>query len=119
MHTYNSSNGYWSWNGTLLGQGYSGHGDGVNNPALENIKNVGPIPRGRYLIEGWFNHPELGPFVARLLPCDATNTFGRAGFCVHGDNFAGNHTASEGCIIMNRIVRNKIADTKDTVLEVV
>jgi len=30
---------------------------------------------------------------------------GRDGFMLHGDNSAGNHTASEGCIIQNHATR--------------
>ena len=30
--------------------GYSGHGEGKNNPAMQKVPNVGPIPVGKYTI---------------------------------------------------------------------
>ena len=31
--------------GELLGTGYAGHGEGVNNPALQSVPDTGPLPR--------------------------------------------------------------------------
>jgi hypothetical protein len=36
--------------GVLLGTGYAGHGEGVNNPAMQSIHNTGPLPQGIYTI---------------------------------------------------------------------
>ena len=55
----------------------------------------------------------------RLTPQSGTNTYGRDGFLIHGDNTAMNHTASHGCIILPRIVRAGIDASDDKVLEVV
>ena len=30
--------------------GYAGTGAGRNNPAMENVRNVGPIPQGNYSV---------------------------------------------------------------------
>jgi hypothetical protein len=35
---------------TNVGTGYAGHGDRVNNPAMQNAPNTGPIPQGTYTI---------------------------------------------------------------------
>ena len=43
---------------------------------------------------------------------------GRSAFLVHGDNSAGNHSASHGCIILNRIVRDRMRRSGDMGLEV-
>ena len=45
----------------------------------------------------------------RLTPNPGTNTFGRGGFLMHGDNSLLNHTASEGCIIAPRGIRDLVA----------
>ncbi len=103
----------------VRGMGYSGHGAGVNNPSMQDIKNVGPIPKGYYSIGPFFDDPEKGPIVCHLLPQPGTETFGRSGFMIHGDNHAMNHTASEGCIILIRPVREWLRDSNENVLEVI
>jgi len=99
--------------------GYSGHGAGVDNPADEAIPDVGPIPRGEYTIGRFFDDPVKGPIVAHLVPLAGTDTYGRSGFMIHGDNKAGNHTASEGCVILPRTVREMIMASPDRVLQVI
>lgn len=44
---------------------------------------------------------------------------GRSGFLIHGDNSKGDHSASEGCIILGPKVREEIAKCKITKLRVV
>lgn len=104
--------------GTLLWRGYSGHGEGVNNPALESKPHIGPIPRGLWTIGEAFTHPRLGPVSMRLTMQKGT-TYGRHSFLIHGDNARGDRSASEGCIIMPRIVREAVARHKDKALLVV
>lgn len=113
MWTYNSANGNLSHNGELVGTGYSGNGLGLNNPSLEADPDVGPIPRGMYTIGDFFTDPEKGPLVARLTPQPGTNEFGRSGFELHGDNAELNHSASKGCIVMGRPIRQAIANSGD------
>jgi hypothetical protein len=96
--------------GFKLGDGYSGNGAGLNNPAMENVPMHGPIPRGSWTINPFFDDPDgKGPVVAHLTPCVDTQTFGRSGFMIHGDNSALNHSASEGCIVAPRFIRDQIA----------
>src|SRR5262249_50933121 len=95
--------------GVFMGFGYSGHPpDGVNNPAKEDVANVGPIPRGKWYIGQFVDKPHLGPCVAPLIPDSSTQTFGRSGFYIHGDNAQGNHSASDGCIILAPTIREQI-----------
>jgi hypothetical protein len=54
-----------------------------------------------------------------LLPCDGTDTLGRAGFLIHGDSVKAPGTASHGCIILPRAIRDRIAVSEDTRLCVV
>lgn len=93
---------------SLCGVGYAGTGDGRNNPAMEKVKNVGPIPYGLYRIENpILRHPMLGPIAIPLTPAYESQMFGRSHFYVHGDNPA--HNASLGCIIMDRNCRIAVA----------
>jgi len=36
--------------GELMCVGYSGHGEGKNNPDMQHVKSIGPIPRGANII---------------------------------------------------------------------
>jgi hypothetical protein len=117
--TYNSANGNLSRDGSLVGTGYSGNHAGLNNPAMDNVHDVGPIPKGSWIIGKFFDDPGgKGPIVAHLSPNADTTTFGRSGFMIHGDNREGNHTASEGCIILPHDVRAAIEASGDYELEV-
>jgi len=116
---YTQLSGALSHDGEIVGLGYSGIDDGLNNHADENMPNLGPIPVGTYNIGDAFTHSGCGPVSMRLEPDQNTDTFGRSGFLIHGDNQQMNHTASHGCIILPRIVRAAIASSKDKVLVVV
>lgn len=119
MWTYRQTSGELSHDGSLVAKGYSGHKEGVNNPLLQSVKCVGPIPQGSWEISGppvdTENH---GPFVLHLYPKTGTHTFGRSGFLMHGDSVAHPGNASEGCIIMNRATREQVWNSGDKDLEV-
>jgi hypothetical protein len=91
--------------------GYSGAGQGRNNPAMESEANVGPIPRGIYQIRSARHSVHTGPVSMDLAPGTGTHTFGRSAFLIHGDNLT--HTASHGCIILRREVREQINGSTD------
>ena len=95
---------------SLLAFGYSGHGEGLNNPAMSHVKNVGPIPAGLWdvLADAAYRSTTLGPMVIPLKPLPTTETYGRSAFRIHGDNQAGDKSASEGCIILPKPVRKMI-----------
>lgn len=117
MWTYSQTTGILS-DGEPYGAGYSGHGEGLNNTKLEMVHNLGPIPKGIWEIGMWFDDPHLGPCVAALRPT-SQETFGRGGFFIHGDNKSVNHTASDGCIILSKILREAIRDSKETDIAVI
>jgi len=56
-----------------MGTGYSGLAEGKNNPAMERIHDVGPIPRGSYTIGPEFQSEKHGPVVHKLAPNDGTD----------------------------------------------
>jgi hypothetical protein len=107
---------------TPFGNGYSGNGPGLNNPDMQDVPFVGPIPQGTWTIGPQQNNTTgTGrnlPDSMRLTPQDGTNTFGRNGFIIHGDNSRGNQSASEGCPILDRNIRNQIGNSGDNVLRV-
>lgn len=98
---------------------YSGQPDCKNDPTKCSIHNKGPIPPGRYTIGAPRDTESHGPFVLPLTPDPANEMYGRSGFLIHGDNVAHPGTASEGCIIAPRAVREKIRLSGDTELQVV
>lgn len=94
--------------GNKVGTGYSGNGPGLNNPAMESVADVGPIPKGNYSIGPPYVHPTEGPYVMNLIPMLGTDTLGRSAFHIHGDNIKMDHSASKGCIILNHYLREYI-----------
>ena len=117
MWTYSQSTGELKRDGQLFGTGYAGHGPGVDNPEMENVPNIGPLPQGFYTIGPEFTHPHTGPLSMRLEPDANNEMFGRGGFLMHGDNST--HTASEGCIVMPHDVRALVSASEDRRLKVI
>lgn len=102
-----------------VGRGYSGHGNGLNNPELQDIPQVGPIPRGNWTIGFPHWSARVGPFAMTLFPSPETKLFGRSDFLIHGDNHHRDQSASRGCVILNRVLREAIHASGDTALEVI
>ncbi|MDU6411135.1 MAG: DUF2778 domain-containing protein [Yersiniaceae bacterium] len=114
---YSQSTGVLTHNGNFFAKGYSGSGNGINNPALESVPRKGPIPKGKYRITG--AHNTVTPVTIILTPVAGTNTFGRDNFRIHGGSRSGAMTASKGCIIINGAEnRQHIMNSKDTLLVV-
>lgn len=118
MWTYRQASGCLDHNGLIVATGYSGSGPGKNNPAQQAVHDVGPIPQGKFTIGDPYDTDSHGPHVMRLTPDPADEMFGRAGFLIHGDSISHPGTASHGCIILPRDVRNRIADSGDRELTV-
>jgi len=119
MFTYDQSSGAFSLNGKELWCGYSGFGPGKNNPAAEMQKAIGPVPAGLWHIAGDYDSKKTGPRTIVLVPDDKTNTFGRSDFRIHGDSIANPGSASHGCIILPRFIRQLILDNPCKLLTVV
>lgn len=98
----------------LIARGYSGKGIGLNAPEFEDRISEGPIPRGEWRVYAPAYHVRLGPLSfalafkreGRIGPAPHS----RSGFYIHGDNAAGNGTASSGCIILDKSARGWIAE---------
>jgi hypothetical protein len=121
--TYQQSTGRLSRNGALVGACYSGHGEGLNNPAMQDVRGVGPIPQGSYTV-GPPKTPidHLGPLAMPLSPHPDNEMFGRSAIFMHGDNPAMDHTASDGCVVAGPVIRNAVNQARlegDDLLQVI
>ncbi len=118
--TYSQKSGDLDQDGNKIATGYSGAGTGKNNPKMQEVHNVGPIPQGDWTISGPpVDTKTHGPFVLKLTPTPETETFGRSGFLMHGDSKEHPGTASQGCIIVPRTVREQVWKSGDHDLKVV
>lgn len=105
-----------------VGIGWAGNHEGKNNPAMQTVPSVGPLPQGRYTLQPWeAYHGHLGPLVSFLQPDSANTMFGRGDFFIHGPAMspASYGQESKGCIVMAHEVRQKLSDLGVTALEVV
>lgn len=117
--------------GKLIAIGYSGGDCGdnpgaVNNPEYVRFADVGPIPPGTYTISpivdkdgNAVDYENKKAPVLRLLPAVSNQMYGRAGLLIHGDNASMNRSASEGCIIVSRDIREAVWASRDRELVVV
>lgn len=125
MWRWDQSAGELTQNGTFVSKGYSGKGRGKNNPALEGMVGMGPIPAGKWKIVRLYDSESVGPYALELHAVDATpgndthDRTGRGAFRIHGDSVKHPGDASNGCIILPRNVREKIWKSGDRDLEVV
>lgn len=125
MWTYDQSSGRLFRDGKFFSPGYSGKGRGKNNPALQGVRGVGPIPRGKWRLVSIYDSKNVGPRTIRLHAVDATpgddrhDATGRTAFRIHGDSIRAPGTASRGCIILPRTVRVAMWSSGDHDLEVV
>jgi hypothetical protein len=105
------------YNGSeLVETGYSGSLTNKNNPDRQQVRGMGPLPRGTYRIAG--HSTSKGPMTI-ILEQTSGDTFGRSAFRIHGERVnkpAG--FASEGCIIMSQATRRRVLREGGT-LEVV
>jgi hypothetical protein len=112
--SYQQSTGKVAHDSATAGFGYSGHGAGLNDPAMEAEPDIGPIPAGRWTIGPPKTPPDhLGPLAMPLTPV-GFDPHGRSAFFIHGDNAAGNRSASHGCIILGPAIRAQIYRSGDT-----
>ncbi len=124
MWKWDQSEGKLYHNDKFISSGYSGKGRGKNNPKLENVPGIGPIPAGTWKIVERYNSANVGPYALTLYAVDnnlddTDNRTGRGAFRIHGDSIKAPGTASKGCIILPRLIREKIWTSGDRDLIVV
>jgi RHS repeat-associated protein len=108
---------------TYIGTGYAGIGAGLNNPAMQDVPNVGPLTQGLYTIGPQQDYTTTEGKVLRqamvLTPNPNNQMFHRGGFLIHGPHRHDRHNSSNGCPIFNSAIRNQIAKSDDKCFEVV
>ena len=119
--TYGQKTAELKHNGKLIGIGYAGFGkEGKNDPLKQCVRNIGPLPRGKYIMkELILKHSSCGAYVIRLEPDPGNDMCGRSGFLIHGDSKTHPGFASHGCIILDRQYREDMWKSKDKILEVI
>jgi hypothetical protein len=105
--------------GNFLAAGYSGAVGYKNDPAAQVVHKKGPVPAGTYAIHPPVDTVTHGRFVMWLTPDPDNDMFGRSAFGIHGDSVTEPGTASEGCIILPRQARDRIAASGDNNLRVI
>lgn len=105
--------------GFLVATGYAGMGKGMNNPEMQGVQKIGPLPVGKYTFGTPVPYSHLGPFAIPLIPDSSNEMFGRGDFYVHGDSVDDPGNASEGCIIQSHPIRDLMWTSGDHQLEVV
>jgi RHS repeat-associated protein len=108
--TYSQSSGQFTCtkNGqqTINAIGYAGTGPGRNNPDMQQVHDVGPLPRGDYTIGPAYYNQHTGPITHNLTPDPATEMYTRDLMRIHGNN--SQNDASNGCIILPPAVRSQL-----------
>jgi hypothetical protein len=109
--------------GAVVATGYAGgncgkNPEGKNNPQMQFMRCVGPLPQGVYTMGTPVAQSHLGPFAIPLTPAPDNVMQGRGSFFIHGDTTPSGN-ASEGCIIMPRAIRQAMWDSGDHVVTVV
>jgi len=111
---YEQSTGNFYISGVFLERGFAGvKGEHQNNPASQCMKNIGPLPRGRYRMEKAIKSKykkaiQLTPFPETDM-CQPV----RDQFFIHGDNRKFPRTGSTGCIVLSITARLKILKAID------
>jgi hypothetical protein len=91
--------------GKRFALGYSGKGEGKNNPDMQDVHKVGPLPCGVYTPQPPVDSDKHGKYVLWLVPDPSNEMFDRDAFGMHGDSIPHPGEASEGCIIQARFAR--------------
>lgn len=103
---------------TLRG-GYAGRGAGRNNPAMQQVQGIGPLPQGSYTIGTPRDSRHVGHYAMPLTPATGNQMYGRSSFYLHGDSHAHPGDASDGCVVFGLAVRQQIWASGDHQVEVV
>lgn len=103
----------------IIAHGYAGHGEGKNNPDMQDVAKVGPLPVGLYVIRAPYDSAKVGPYALPLEPDADNEMFDRSAFRIHGDSIQHPGEASLGCIVLPKAVRVAIWESGDHQLQVV
>lgn len=124
MWTYHQKSGKLFHNGVFVATGYSGQPGYKNDPTKQHLRALGPVPRGKWKITERYDSKNVGPYTLKLQAVDdrfddVHDETKRSAFRIHGDSIKNPGTASNGCIILGRPIRERIWKSGDRDLEVV
>lgn len=88
-------------------------GEGRLIPNMQEVHDIGPLPRGMYTIGAPYDHPQLGPYTMNLTPDVGVKTFGRSAFRCHGMPKENSGSGSHGCICLPHSARIYIAAARE------
>lgn len=117
--TYHQRTGLVTRGSVTIRGGYAGHGAGYNNPAMQHVRGIGPLPRGSYTIGLPRDSRHVARYAMPLTPAPRMQMFGRSAFYIHGDSSAHPGEASDGCIVFGLHARQSIWASGDHQLDVV
>lgn len=93
--------------------------EGINAPAYQYTRLIGPLPVGFYTFGTAVEGTHLGPLAIPLIP-DADNDMrGRSDFYCHADTIGHPRCASEGCMVFSHATRTLIDSSDDKRLQVI
>lgn len=109
MFTYSQTTGVLTHNGYAVSKGYAGRGEGLNNPAMQNVPKIGPLPQGKYTIMKAGTDAKVGKVAMRLIPDPANEMYDRADFFIHAPHANDQKDSSEGCMVFDHDTRTGVA----------
>jgi hypothetical protein len=115
---YEQESGKLFCRGEHVASGYSGFAEGRNNPAMEHVRFIGPIPRGTYRIGYEEQTGAYGPVALPLTPCEGTMAHGRRMFMIRSDSRHLPGTAPHCPLVLPQDIRMVLAASIDRILEV-
>ncbi len=97
--------------GVLWCTGYAGRYTGKNNPDMQDVHDIGPLPCGDYTMQDPRTSARLGPLTIDLEQDPKNQMFGRFSFRWHGERIEPPiGLASDGCIVTDHEPRARAAD---------
>src|SRR6266516_869780 len=92
--------------------GYSGAGAGRDNPKMQDVVDVGPIPQGCWRVGAPTGSRGTGPYSLPLTPLPDNDVFNTPrdpnSFLIHGPNASRPNDSSSGCPVIDRPSRQAI-----------
>lgn len=101
---------------------WAGNGQGKNNPAAEQLHDVGPLPAGFYVAGPPEDNHKTGLYSLSLTPYPKNQMFNRSGFYFHGSVAISNPLfgqESDGCIVGSYTDRQFFWNSGDHLIKVV
>jgi len=118
--TFEQATGWWldPTGEIIFKSAYAGRDAGKNNPDMQDVKGVGPLPRGLYRASEPADDSVVGKYAMRLTPSPTNEMYGRNSFFLHGDSQEHPGLASHGCIVLPPALRRMFWESGDHMIQV-